>query len=100
MSEYKNIESNCIEQMELDYMPLHDIVREFSGYDQFPTENEYMSALNFIAFLANKYNIKFIQGPEMKEIKKSTNEVLESLKESWQSNNYNQVNYLIWLKKD
>lgn len=100
MNDYKKIEINCIEQLESDYMPLHDIVREFSGYDRIPTMNEFLNSLKFINHLAEKYNIKFLQGPEMKEINKSTIEIIEWLKESWHSNKYEDVNYMIWLKKN
>jgi hypothetical protein len=100
MNDYEKMESNCLEQMEGDYMPLHDLVREFSGYDQSPTESEFMNSLKFIDYLSKKYRIKILQGPEMKEINKPTNKMIEWLKECWYSNKYDEINYMIWLKKD
>lgn len=100
MSNYEIIEINCVKQMEVDFVPLHDIVREFSGYDQTPKEIEFIESLKFIVYLSKKYKIKFLEGPEMKEINKSTNRIVEWLKESWYSNKYDEINYLVWLKKD
>lgn len=99
MRDYAIIESNCIEQMEDDYMPLHDIVREFSGYGKPPTEDEFMNSMKFIIYLSNKYSIKFLIGPEMKEINRSLDEIIEWLIEIWLSNKYDEYNYMIWLKK-
>jgi hypothetical protein len=34
---------NCLEHLNIDYMPLHDIVREFSGFEKLtPNEGEFI----------------------------------------------------------
>ena len=51
MKDYNKIEVSCIDNLEIDLMPLHDLVREFSGYDKPPTEDDFVSAMKFLIFI-------------------------------------------------
>ena len=42
---------------------------------------------------------KYLEGPEMIEINKSTSDIIDWLTKNWYSNKYNEINYGIWLKK-
>lgn len=98
-AEYKKIEEQCIEHLGIDYLPLNDIVREFSGFDKtLPSENEFLSALEFIEYFIDKYSLKCLQGPEMREVEKSTEELINWLRDKWYSNAYDEVSYGIWFK--
>ncbi|HRX23656.1 MAG TPA: hypothetical protein P5512_05905 [Chitinophagales bacterium] len=99
MKDYNKIEVSCIDNLEIDLMPLHDLIREFSGYDKPPTEDDFVSAMKFLKYLSNKYDLKYLEGPEMIEINKSASDIIDWLTKNWYSNKYNEINYGIWLKK-
>ena len=95
----KEIEKNCVAHLDVDFMPLHDLVREFSGFDEHPTEKEFLMALEFLEYLINSYNLKYLKGPEMIELGIPIKKLIENLKENWSSGRYEEINYTIWLEK-
>ncbi len=100
MKNFEEIEKRCIEDLSLDYVPLNDVVREFSGYEKlFPTEDEFLKSLDFLRYLIDKYNLKCYEGLGGAIITKSTDELMNWLKEKWHTNQYDQINYGIWFEK-
>ncbi|MCC5932425.1 MAG: hypothetical protein JJU28_24485 [Cyclobacteriaceae bacterium] len=97
--EITEIEINCLAQLAIDFMPLHDIVREFSGFNDQPTENEFLLAIEFLEYFINFYHLKYLKGPEMIEMEISVKELVENLKKSWYSGQYEEINYSVWLQK-
>lgn len=99
MIQFIEFEKHCIEHMEIDYMPLNDIVREFSGFNRPPTENEFLAALSYLNCLIEKYNLKVLEGEEMRISEKKTNELISWLKQKWYLGQYDEINYSVWFEK-
>lgn len=99
MERFLEAEERCVEHIEVDYMPLNDIVREFSGFEEYPKEQEFLEALEFLKYLIKKYRLKSLEGPEMTSIDKSPEELVDWLKEKWFSNQYDDISYKIWFDK-
>ncbi len=92
-------ERQCLEDLSLDFVPLHDIVRLFSGFEKLlPTESEYLLALEFLEYMMNKYNIISYEGPGNQVITKSTTELIQWLKAMWYIGKYEEINYEIWFE--
>jgi hypothetical protein len=100
MLDYDKIEAHCIEHLEVDYMPLHDIVREFSGYDKSPSETDFISAMKFLDYLTTKHRLRYLEGPTMVESHVPANKMIDWLKKKWNLNKYDEINYKIWLDKE
>ena len=99
MINFVKIEEQCIVQLNIDYVPLHDIVREFSGFDKAPTEADFLIALNFLEYLIIKYRLKCLIGPDLADFDKPVSELIAWLKNKWYSNEYEDINYAVWLEK-
>jgi hypothetical protein len=100
MIEYEDIEKHCLEHLEIDFMPLNDVVREFSGFDkEYPSENEFMNSLDFISYFIDKHNLRCLVGSEMKPLEKSTSELINWLKEEWTEGNFDNINYGVWFDR-
>lgn len=96
--EYKKIEEICINHMSLDYMPLHDIVREFTRENQRPSETIFFEAMGFLERFLSKNNVKYMEGPEMKTIQLNSLEFISLLKRYWREDSYDNFNYKFWFE--
>ena len=99
MIDFKHIENRFLEDLEIDYVPLNDLVREFSGFDHPPSEDDFINTLKFLSHVLDAYNVRCLKGPEMKEINKTTQEIIDFLTKKWYSGQYNQIDYGIWFEK-
>lgn len=99
MIEFSEFEKHCMEHMEIDYMPLNDIVRECSGFSHLPTEDEFLTALLYLKCMIKKYNLKVLEGSEMRISEKKINELINWLKQKWYLGQYEDINYSIWFEK-
>lgn len=99
MNDLVKICERCLTDMKVDYVPLHDIVREFSGYINSPTREDFINALNVIECLVIKYDVKVLEGPDMKKLENPLDEIISWLKEIWDTGNYETIDYGIWFNK-
>lgn len=50
MVEFIDFEKHCLEHMGVDNMPLNDIVIEISGFNNPPTEDEFLTSLSWVNY--------------------------------------------------
>ena len=95
--DYIVIESNCLEHLKVDYLPLNDIVREFTGFEKsFPSNDEFKDVLDFLIYIIPKYNLGCLEGKEMAPVDKSLEDIIEFLKRKWEQGKYEEISYGIW----
>jgi hypothetical protein len=99
MVKFVDFEKECIEHMDIDYMPLNDIVRAVSGFYHRPTEDEFLTALTYLIRLIEKHHLKVIEGPEMKVTEKKIEDLLDWIKQKWYLGQFDDINYGIWFEK-
>ena len=96
-------EEEFLADIEIDYVPLYDVVRLFSGYSKLiPSEEEFLQALDFLSYLLNKYEgrIRYYIGPGVRQIKKPVESFVTWLKEIWYSGKYRKVDRSVWFDLD
>lgn len=99
MRNLEEIEKRCVEELSTDFVPLNDLVREFSGYEKIlPSENEFSEAILYLEFLIKKYKLICYEGPGGRIINKPTEELIKFLTKKWQLDQYEQINYSIWFE--
>ena len=89
--------------IEIDYVPLYDVVRLFSGYSKMlPTEKEFLKAIKFLDYLLKKYGskLKYYLGPGAEQINQSPEEFLTWLKKIWYSGEYKDKRHDFWFDLD
>ncbi len=96
MDNSKVISDRILNDLDVDYIPLNDIIREFSGFTNHPTKNDFFNAIKMLKYLFANNSLKLLEGPEMKELV-NPNEIFATLEENW--NNYNEINYKFWISK-
>ena len=88
----------------IDYVPLNDIVRSIIGMEKLrrPTEEEFVRALDFIAYLFKKYgeHLKCLEGPDMHQRIEPLEELIAWLKEQFDAGKYTEIHYGIWFELD
>jgi hypothetical protein len=88
----------------IDYVPLNDIVRSIIGMEKLrrPTEEEFVRALDFIAYLFEKYgeHLKCSTGAGAHPIDKAPKELIDWLKKQFDSGKYTEIHYGIWFSLD
>jgi hypothetical protein len=92
-------EDKFIAWVEIDYVPLYDVVGLFSdGSKLIPTDKEFLETIDFLDYLLSKYGdrIKYYIGPGVKLIKKNPKEFLIWLKEIWHLGKYRKVDRSVW----
>lgn len=96
MEQFRAFEEQCVEDLQLDFTPLHDIVRIFSGFDKPPTEEQFLVALEFLGYMIGKYGVLAQEGPGGPLLTQPTAELLQWLKTMWYKGKYDEINYGIW----
>lgn len=96
-----DIEATCLGHLDVDYLPLHDIVREFTGFDSLqPEENEFFEAMNFLhTFLMRNKDVVYYESLGANKSSKSIDELIQWLKIQWKNKKYEDVNYAVWFDK-
>jgi hypothetical protein len=98
MKSLMEVENNCIDHLNIDYMPLHDVVREFSGFEKLvPSEEEFYQSMDFLENLIKKHNLKYSFGAGGELIDMPLHEFVLWLKNEWRKNAYDDINYGVWL---
>ena len=91
--------TDCLNHMDADAMPLHDVFRALFGFNLSPTDSTFNETLKFVIVLLTSQNIICQEGPEMTPTQKSVPELLSFLQTKWEEGKYNEINYGIWFKK-
>jgi len=84
--------------MSIDFMPLHDIVREFTKNNTPPSDEEFTNALKFLNVFLSKNRVKKLKGPDMESISLGESEFIELLKNESKVLGYSQINYKYWFE--
>ena len=100
MINFQKIEENILSDLEIDYISLNDIVRFFSGFDKLPDDTDFNNAIRVLDSMITKHNLKYLEGPNMTEIKLEKTEFLHWLKSVWDNGKFNEINYCIWFDKN
>ena len=98
-NKFKKQEQEFLWGIEEDYIPLHDMVRSFIGYNKLlPTEEEYLLTLEFIDYLMDKYKdkLEYSFGPGDVITDKTPEDLIEWLKEMWYADKYKEIHYGVW----
>jgi|WetSurMetagenome_2_1015567.scaffolds.fasta_scaffold388774_1 hypothetical protein len=91
---------DCLNHIDVDYMPLHDVFRSIAGFDKLvPSNNDFMDTLDLIQILLEEKNVICLEGSSMTPTKKSTSELITFLRSKWDLNGYNEIDYGIWFNK-
>ena len=97
---YIELEKWTLEGLDVDYVPLDNIVRPFAADMFTPKEHEFELALSFLKELLEKNSIKVLYGKDLRDVVgKSPTQVVEWLRELWNSEKYEDFNYAVWLDK-
>lgn len=96
--DYDRIEQYCLSHMSSDYMPLNDVVRQFSGYTNPANEADFLAALEFLQEFSTRHKIRCLEGPDMIEIEKPFNVVLDEIRLNWYKEDYKSFNYGYWFE--
>jgi hypothetical protein len=95
MENFKNEEDEFLEELEQDYVCLHNVVRLFSGFSRPPTTHDFSKALEFLKYTIVKYNIICL-GSQMEPINSTLDDFLAFLKEKWDSGQYDDIYLGVW----
>ena len=86
----------------VDYVALAEIVYAIidNGQRSRPTEEEFIRALDFIAYLFEKYgeHLKCLEGPDMHQRIEPLEELIDWLKEQFDAGKYTEIHYGIWFE--
>jgi hypothetical protein len=98
-SEFDDKLKLCLEHINIDFLPLHDLYRTIFGFDRLtPSEQEIPVVLDMvIALLSN--NIICLEGPKMVPTDKCVSDLLTHIKSMWTMGKYDEINYGIWFDK-
>ena len=99
-SEFDERLKSCLDQINIDFLPLHDIYRTIFGFNRLtPTNTEIPVILDMISALLLKHNVICLEGPQMKPTDKSVSELLNHIQLMWTLDKYDDINYGIWFDK-
>jgi hypothetical protein len=94
------IEMKCVAYLNIDYVPLHDIVREFTGFNKArPSSSDFSRSLDFLEYLLMKYRLKYYASPGEKQIDIPNDELIGWLRQQWNEGKYEAISYGLWFEK-
>jgi hypothetical protein len=89
--------NECMNHMEVDYLPLHDIFRSFYGFwEREPDKTEFSTVLEAVNELLTNRNVICLIGKDMVLYSKPTSELLDYLRTEFAKGNYQGINYGVW----
>lgn len=95
---FENAYEECLSQVNLDFMPFHDIYRSLFGYDKsYPTEMEFYETTELFALLLSRDDIVISKEMGMDFMDKTTDEIISFLTSKWKDGSYNEISYSVWL---
>ena len=87
----------CINHMQIDFAPLHDIFRTITNnFSDNPKTREFIKTLEVLDILLTKNSVYCLEGPKMILTKKSKNELLHHLEQEYLNGRYEEINYAFW----
>jgi hypothetical protein len=99
MNNFAQFESIFLEQLRNDIVPLHDIVRDFMGFEKsYPQKVEIKAVLEFLSFIGEKYKVEILEGPELIPMKLSMNEFIDVFYKELETHGYENVHYRFWFR--
>ena len=97
---FKKALNDCLSHIEIDYLPLNDVYRSISGFNNStPTEMEFKKTLELVKLLLTQNDVVCVEGPEMRPTCKSIPELLDFLYAKWNNQEYDDINYGFWFDK-
>lgn len=97
--EFEVAEANCLNEIDVDYVPLNDVVREFSGFERAPTDEDFLKTIKFLRCFLPKHNVQRLDG-HWKPIDLSLDAFLLMLEDHWRTNRYEEISYGIWFGRE
>jgi len=102
-NKFSKQEAVFLAKVDLDYVSLANIVYIVMGTNRYyPTDEDYLKALEFIKYLMNKYKdrLKCLEGPEFQKINMTNEAFIGWLKEMWYAGKYKEIDYGVWFDLD
>lgn len=95
--EEKDVIQICLNDIVQDNIPLHDIVREFSGFDSNPKTSDLEKAIVVVNHLVKEYGVRVLFGRNLEELNVPIEEIKRMILDYWKSDRYDEINYGLWL---
>lgn len=96
----EEVEKRLLDDLDIDYVPLNDVVREFSKFNRTPNEADFGNAIAFLDYWLHKHSIiQCLYGPGGTIIGMPTKEFLDWLNYKWSLGLYEELAYAIWFEK-
>jgi hypothetical protein len=100
-TKYENEIQICLDHLNVDFMPLHDVYRAIFGFEKLvPTENEFSQTLDLIRILLTTEDVIFANKIGFDFSNQSISNIISFLTDKWKSGKYDEINYGVWLDKN
>lgn len=87
----------CLNHMNVDWIPFNDIYRSIFGFsNEEPTQSELEETIQLIELLLREYNVICLKGPEMKPLGDNTEDVIEKIRKMIRTEPYESYYYGLW----
>lgn len=87
-----------LEDLNVDFVPLHDIYRTLYGFDRLvPTPEQFHSTIELLNRIIDDNNVVCLEGPPMTPSEKTQKELSRHLSEQFESGKYDDINYAYWI---
>lgn len=97
---FENETRICLEQLDIDFMPLHDVFRTIFGFEKLvPTENEFFQTIELVEILIANEDVICTNEIGLNFTNKSVSEIISFLTEKWKAGKYDEINYSVWFDK-
>ena len=94
---YLEIESDVLNHVSIDYMPLAHLISYVTGCEGIPSETDFLAVTSFLKEFTSKYNIRCVYGCNMVT---APSDLLSWLKTNWKTKSYDDINFSIWFDMD
>jgi hypothetical protein len=97
-SKFENAYRECLNQVNIDFMPFHDIYRTIFGYDKlYPTEIEFYETIELFELLISRDEI-FVSNEIGIDFKnKAADDIISFLTLKWKNGGYDEFSFSVWL---
>lgn len=88
---------DCLSQMEIDWMPFHDIYRSLFGFaKEEPNQVELEMTLRLTELLLKDYGVICLKGPEMTPFGEGIDNTIRKIRRITELEPYSSYNYGLW----
>ena len=99
-NKFENEIRDCLNHLNVDFMPLHDIYRTIFGFEKLiPTEDEFSQTIELVRILLKNEDVFCTNEIGMNLKDKSVSEIISFLNDKWKEGKYDEINYGFWLDK-